>query len=55
MYSRFKDNICPTELTEIKLLSSFNHGVKYSLCVIDVPTKYAQLQPTFLVALCKNG
>ena len=36
VYLRFKDNIRAADFGEIRSLSSFNLGVKYSLCVIDV-------------------
>ena len=41
VYARFKDNIWGSDLSEMGSLSSFNHGVKYLLFVIDVSTKYA--------------
>ena len=38
----FKDNIWAADLAEMGSLgSSFNCGVKYLLCLIDVFTKYA--------------
>ena len=39
-YARLKDNICAADLAGMKSLSSKNKNVKYSLCVIDVFTKY---------------
>ena len=42
--SRFKDNILGADLAEIGSLSSFNLGVKYLLCGIDVFTKYAWIK-----------
>ena len=45
LYARFKDNIWATDLAEMRSLSSLNHGVKYLLCVIDFPTKYAWVKP----------
>ena len=36
IYVRLKYNIWAADLTEIRLLSSFNQNVKYLLCVIDV-------------------
>ena len=44
-YAWFKDNIWAADLAEMGLLSLFNHGVKYLLCVIDVFTKYAWIKP----------
>ena len=43
--ARFKDNIWAADLAEKGLLSSFNWGVKYVLCVIDVSVKYARAKP----------
>ena len=44
-YSRFKDNIWAADLPEMGSLPSFNYGVKYLLCVIDVFTKDALVKP----------
>ena len=40
VYARLKDNIWAADLAGMKSLSSKNNNVKYSLCVIDVFTKY---------------
>ena len=45
VYSRFKDNLWAEDLAEMGLLTSFNHGIQYLLCVIDVFTKYACVKP----------
>ena len=42
---RFKDNIWAADLAEMGSLSSKNRNIKYSLCVIDVFTKYAWVKP----------
>ena len=36
MYSAFKDNIWDADLADIQLISKFNKGFKFLLCVIDV-------------------
>ena len=41
----FKDNIWAADLAKMGSLSSFNCGVKYLLCVIDVFIKYAWVKP----------
>ena len=41
VYTKFKDKIWAANLAEVKSLCSKNKNVKYSLCVIDVFTKYA--------------
>ena len=38
--AKFKDDIWAANIDEMGILSSFNRGVKYLLCVIDVFTKY---------------
>ena len=60
VYARFKDNIQPADLAEMVLYSSKYNN--FSLCVVDVFTKYAQFKPlqnknvkTFLNALIKIG
>ena len=40
VYSRFKDNIWAADLAEMGSLFTFNSGVQYLLCIIDVFTKY---------------
>ena len=41
VYSSFKDNIWGADLADMQLLSKFNKGIKYLLCVIDLFSKYA--------------
>ena len=41
MYSSFKDNIRGVDLADMQLLSKFNKGIKFLLCVIDIFSKYA--------------
>ena len=45
VYARFKDNIWGADFAELGSLSSFNCGVKYLLCVIDVSNKYTRVKP----------
>ena len=35
VYSSFKDNIWGVDLADMSLISKFNKGIKYLLCVID--------------------
>ena len=44
-YSSFKDNIWVADLADMQLLSKFNKGIKYLLCVIDLFSKYAFVVP----------
>ena len=35
VYSLFKDNICIVDLTDMQLISKYNKGTRFLLCVID--------------------
>ena len=41
VYSRFKDTIWGADLADMQLISKFNKGFRFSLCVIDIFSKYA--------------
>ena len=41
VYSTFKDNIWGVDLADIQLLSKYNKGIRFLLCVIDIFSKYA--------------
>ena len=45
MYSSFKDNIWGVDLADKQLLSKYNKGIRYLLCVIDIVGKYAWAVP----------
>ena len=45
MYSSFKDNIWGVDLADMQLLSKFNKGFRFLLCVIDIFNKYAWVIP----------
>ena len=45
VYSSFKDNIWSVDLADMQLLSKFNKGFRFLLCVIDVFSKYAWVIP----------
>ena len=45
MYSSFRDNNWSADLADIQLLSKFNKGFRFLLCVIDVFSKYAWVTP----------
>ena len=45
VYSSFKDNIWGADLADMQLLSKFNKGIKYLLCVIDLFSNYAFVVP----------
>ena len=43
--SIFIDNIWGAVLTDMQLISKFNKGIRFSLCVIDIFSKYAGVIP----------
>ena len=45
VYSRFKDNIWGADLDDMQLISQFNKGFRFWLCVIDIFSKYAWVVP----------
>ena len=45
VYSSFKDNICGVDLADMQLISKYNKGIKFLLCVIDIFSKYAWVVP----------
>ena len=44
-YSGFKDNIWRIDLADMQLISKFNKGFRFLLCVIDIFSKYAWVVP----------
>ena len=45
VYSAFKDNIWAADLADMQLISKFNKGFRFLLCVIDTYSKYAWVAP----------
>ena len=45
VYSRFRDNIWCADLGDMQLISKFNEGFRFLLCVIDIFSKYAWVVP----------
>ena len=45
VYSAFKDNIWGANLGYMQLLSKYNKGIRFLLCVIDIFSKYAWVVP----------
>ena len=45
VYSSFTDNIWGVDLADMQLLSKFNKGFRFLLCVIDIFSKYAWVIP----------
>ena len=40
-----EDNVWSADLADMKLLSRYNKGIRFSLCVIDIFSKYAWVVP----------
>ena len=45
VYSSFKDSIWGVDLADMNLISKFNKGIKYLLCVIDLFSRYSWVIP----------
>ena len=45
VYSAFKDNIWGADLADMQLISKFNKGFRFLVCVIDIFSKYAYIVP----------
>ena len=45
MYSAFKDNSWGADLADMQLISKFNKGFRFLLCVVDIFSKYAWVVP----------
>ena len=45
VYSGFKDNIWEADLADMQLISKFNNGFRFLLCVVDIFSKYSSVVP----------
>ena len=45
VYSALKDNVWSAELVDMQLISKYNKGIRFLLCVIDIFCKYAWVIP----------
>ena len=45
VHAAFKDNIWGADLADMQLLSKYNEGIRFLLCVIDIFSKYAWAIP----------
>ena len=52
--SAFKDNIWGPDLADMQLLSRYNKGIRFLLCVIDIFSKYAWVVPLKDKKRCKH-
>ena len=59
VYSSFKDNIWGANLADIQLVSKYNKGFRFLLCVIDIFSKYAWVVPLkdkkYVISYTLNG
>ena len=54
IHAAFKDNIWCTHLANMQLISKYNKGIRFLLCVIDVFSKYAWAVPLKDKKRCKH-
>ena len=45
IHAAFKDNIWGADLADIQLLSRYNKGIRFLLCIIDIFSKYTWVVP----------
>ena len=45
VHAAFKDNIWVVDLADMQLLSRYNKGIRFVLCVIDIFSKYPWVVP----------
>ena len=45
VHAAFKDTIWGADLADMQLISSYNKGIRFLLCVIDIFSKYAWVVP----------
>ena len=45
VHAAFKENIWGADLADMQLLSRYNNGIRFLLCVIDILSKYASVVP----------
>ena len=53
VYSSYRDHIWGVDLADMQLLSKFNEGFKFLLCVIDIFSKYTWVIPLKDKKRCK--
>ena len=54
VHAAFKDNIWGADLADTQLLSKYNKGIRFLLCVIDIFSKYALVVPLKDKNWCKH-
>ena len=54
IHAAFKDNIWGADLADMQLLSRYNKGIRFLLCVIDIFSKYAWVVPLNDKKRCKH-
>ena len=51
VYSGFRDNIWGAYLADMQLISKFNKGFRFLLCVIDIFSKYAKIKKVLVLLM----
>ena len=51
VYSEFKDNIWGADLADMQLISNFNGGFRFLICIIDIFSKYGWFVPWLVLVL----
>ena len=46
MHSSFIDNLWGADVVEMQLINTFNIGIRFLLCFIDIYSKYAWVTPS---------
>ena len=54
VHAAFKDNIWGADSADMQLLSRYNKGIRFLLCVIDIFSKYAWVVPLKSCKHCYN-
>ena len=54
VHTAFKDNIRGADLADMQLISKYNKGIRFLLCVIDIFSKYAWVVPLKDKKKCKH-
>ena len=54
VHAAFKNNIWGADLADMQLLSKYNKGIRFLLCVTDIFSKYAWVVPLKDKKKCKH-
>ena len=54
IHAVFKDNIWGADIADMQLISRYNIGIRFLLCIIDIFSKYAWVVPLKDKKRCKH-